>query len=59
MVAVIYEDKIWLSSKKKKREREKNHQLIRKEKTAIKSKETKLNSKGRINHTGTGEIKQS
>ena len=58
MVAVIYEDKIWLSSKKKKK-RERNHQLIRKEKTAIKNKETKLNSKGRINHIGTGEIKES
>ena len=43
----------------KKKEREKIHQIIRKEKTAIKNKETKLNSKGRINHTGNGEIKES
>lgn len=41
------------------KKREKNHQLIKKEKTAIKKKETELNSKGRINHTGTGKIKES
>ena len=41
------------------KKREKNHQLIKKEKTAIKKRETELNSKGRINHTGTGKIKES